>query len=40
MGLEAPKPVFGVSEKQDSNQSPQLQRLAIKLNTKSRYGTL
>ena len=30
MGLNARKPVFGVSEKRDSNQSPQLQRLARK----------
>ena len=31
MGLAAKKYVFGVSDKRDSNQSNQLQRLAIKL---------
>ena len=31
MGLHATKPVFRVSEKRDSNQSPQLQRLPRKL---------
>ena len=31
MGLVARKPVFGVSTKRDSNQSPHLQRLARKL---------
>ena len=31
MGLDATKPVFGFPKKRDSNQSPQLQRLARKL---------
>ena len=42
MGLDGTKPVLRVSEKQDSNQSPQLQRPVRKLNFclyKSRYDT-
>ena len=31
MGLDATEPVFGVSDKETRNQSPQLQKLARKL---------